>query len=230
MGSATAASLAVVLALGGGGSLALPAARDASVPDDGHVWSIDLSGVDRSAVASSPTLQHERTSTEHEHTDGQLAAMSPELATDEFTLAAVSWEPDAKDLVTSVALRVREGGQWSEWYEVGTVESDESGVRMGSEPVIAPDADGVQARVETASGRVPTGLRIDLVEPSADPARSTRAGVAPQAATGDELMPAIVTRSDWGANEKKTRNASRSKTLKAMYVHHTAGSNTYAQD
>src|SRR5699024_5007719 len=41
--------------------------------------------------------------------------------------------------------------------------------------------------------------------------------------------PAIVTRSQWGANESITSTSSQSRDLKAMFVHHTAGTNNYTR-
>jgi hypothetical protein len=46
----------------------------------------------------------------------------------------------------------------------------------------------------------------------------------------DVLKPALVTRAQWGANESVVQDYGRPATqLKAMYIHHTAGSNTYTQ-
>ncbi|MEV4901252.1 S-layer homology domain-containing protein [Citricoccus sp. NPDC055426] len=45
---------------------------------------------------------------------------------------------------------------------------------------------------------------------------------------GNALKPAIITRAQWGANESVVNDwGTPSKDLKAMYVHHTAGSNNY---
>lgn len=45
---------------------------------------------------------------------------------------------------------------------------------------------------------------------------------------GNALKPAIITRAQWGANESLVNDwGTPSKDLKAMYVHHTAGSNNY---
>ena len=247
-------------------------ATSSSTDGPARTWSLPLEGVRRAAVAADPAFTH----TEHDDDAlaGTLAALSPASRTERFTLAAVSWEPDPSDEVTSIALRVREGGAWSDWYEVGVAASDDPKARLGSEPVIAPGADGVQARVETVSGRTPRGLRIDLVH---EPERSGDARVARVArsvtttsdetlgdapaddvpsddapsdktptddpaterpepgppkdaiAQGDEIRPEIVTRAEWGADESVVSDSGRSTKLEAVYVHHTAGSNTYTR-
>jgi len=231
MGSPTAVSIAFALALTTGAPLAAPTAVDTPSTDPGRTWSIPLGGVERAALRTAPELPHDGAHGAHQHAEvsGELAALSDEITTDEFTLAAVSWAPDADTTVTSVAVRVHESGDWSEWFELGVVDNGDTSARVGSEPVLAPDADGVQARVETTTGRVPADLRIDLVEPGAAATTMGAAATASPAATGDEVRPAIVTRAQWGANESKVRDSSRSQSLQAMYVHHTAGSNTYTQ-
>ncbi|HEY4615603.1 MAG TPA: S-layer homology domain-containing protein, partial [Citricoccus sp.] len=50
------------------------------------------------------------------------------------------------------------------------------------------------------------------------------------ASNADAIKPAIVTRAQWGANESVVQDWGRPATnLKAMYIHHTAGSNNYTQ-
>jgi hypothetical protein len=50
------------------------------------------------------------------------------------------------------------------------------------------------------------------------------------ATSADALKPAIVTRAQWGANESVVQDYGRpASQLKAMYIHHTAGSNNYTQ-
>lgn len=58
---------------------------------------------------------------------------------------------------------------------------------------------------------------------------ATSARTTGSATTGDEIRPDIVTRREWGANERGTTPVSSSTWLKAMYVHHTAGPNNYSQ-
>ncbi|WP_010145808.1 N-acetylmuramoyl-L-alanine amidase, partial [Citricoccus sp. CH26A] len=50
------------------------------------------------------------------------------------------------------------------------------------------------------------------------------------ATSADVLKPAIVTRAQWGANESVVQDWGRPSTrLKALYIHHTAGSNNYTK-
>jgi len=165
----------------------------------GSGWSIPLTGVAAGALVRAPSFSshagHAHASGAHSGTEpggsvdvptGRLAALSPQTRTESFTLAAVSWLPDPEDEVTSVAVRVREGGSWSEWFELGVTASDEPDARIGSEPVLAPGADGVQARVETVSGATPDDLRIELVQPAA---RAGDAGIVASAAAASRTAP-----------------------------------------
>ncbi len=219
--------------------------------DQGGTQTIPLTGVARAAVADGSVRAAAKalgteTHDDHDHATlaGKVAAQSPATRTSEFTLAAVAWDVDSREAVTSVALRVRTDGTWGEWTELGIVDSGVKGTRAGSEPVLAPGSDGVQARVETTSGRTPAGLQVVLVDPGNDAPGNDNNGSndngnapgngndninAPHAGPDGGLRPTIVTRAQWGANEAWAWDASRSSTLKAMYVHHTVSSNTHTE-
>ncbi len=212
----------------------------AHAADAGALWSVPLATVPTSGVATAERLASRAfADDEHEHDDdgapvGTVAATTDQITTDRFEVAAVSWLPDPDDVVTGIAVRVRDGGTWTDWFELGVVDDGDPAHRVASEPVIAGQGDAVQAVVETTTGRTPEDLRIDLVRAGSAPAGASKAttatGGALPAANGNELRPAIVTRAEWGANESKVRDASRSTSLKAMYVHHTAGGNTYTAE
>ncbi len=171
---------------------------------------------------------------------GRLAALSRRTETLEFLVAGVTWDAGTDEEVTEVALRVREDDGWGAWQSVGVEEvgADGAGVpggRAGTEPFLSAGADAVQARVRTVSGRTPSGLRVDVVDPGAT-AADANAGAAAQpagsanAATGDEIRPALVSRSSWGADESLGEVWPEvSGRLDAMYVHHTAGTNSYSR-
>lgn len=160
----------------------------------------------------------------HEH-GGEPAAEASTL-TEPFQVAAISWEPGGE--VTGASVRVREGGRWTEWFELGVIDDGVAGHRVSTEPVISGEADGVEAVVETADGRPPRDVRIDLVRAPETTAARAAAAANGNVAPGDELRPAIVTRAQWGADERITKDSPSFDELKAMYVHHTAGSNGYS--
>lgn len=112
------------------------------------------------------------------------------------------------------------------------------------DPGTAP-TDGAVAPASPASPHLETVERVstgdlDLAEAAEHMDRSESSAsaevqpTAPSSVTSaqaaDLLKPAIVTRSQWGADEAITTDwGSPSTQLKAMYIHHTAGSNTYTR-
>ena len=168
------------------------------------------------------------------HASADLAALSPLTDTRPFVVAGVTWDEPTEDVVEA-AVRVREDGKWTAWSALEIVSTGVPGERGGTEPLVSPGADGVQLRVVTADGSVPAGLRAELVDPGASPAdaavgRTAAPAASASAATADVLRPAIVTRAQWGADESRTRPwRTVSSRLRALYVHHTAGSNSYSR-
>ncbi|WP_423463199.1 N-acetylmuramoyl-L-alanine amidase [Promicromonospora sp. MS192] len=167
---------------------------------------------------------------------GHLAALTARTATRDFLVAGVTWDGATGETVTDVALRVREAGRWSAWQELGVEEAQVPGSRAGTEPFVTSGADAVQARAATVSGRPPSGMRVDVIDPGSSPAdRNVGAAAGPAAsaaaATGWEPKPPVVSRRMWGADESLGSPwPETSGTLKAIYVHHTAGTNTYSSD
>lgn len=186
--------------------------------------------------------------------EGELAALSPRRTTQEFLVAGVTWEAPAAGAgaevgadagtgpeagadpeVTEVAVRLHEDGAWTDWRALGLdgVVTEEG--RTGTEPITSAGADGIQVRVRTADGETPPGLEVDVVDPGTSAAdASVGTGQAPaasaSAATGRELRPAIVTRKQWGADESlRSSWPTVSGQLDAIYVHHTAGTNSYSK-
>src|SRR5690606_17686528 len=145
----------------------LAAAPVAHAADAGALWSVPFEPVSASepraerlaarAFAHDGHMSDDGAS-EDDGPTGTVAATTPEVETDRFEVAAVSWLPDAEDAVTRVAVRVRDTGSWTEWFELGVVDSGEPDERVGSEPVIAADGSAVQAVVQTVTGKAPEGL------------------------------------------------------------------------
>jgi hypothetical protein len=164
----------------------------------------------------------------------EVVVLDPPTATAHFIAAGVTWDPGQDVDVTEVAMRVRENGTWTAWQSLAQTGDGLPTERPGTEPLLSNGADGVQVRVTTADGEpAPAGLRVDLVDPgtSAADGRGESVPVATaQATTGDVLRPAILTRAQWGADESIASSwPDVSSKLSAMYLHHTAGSNTYTK-
>ncbi|MBD9699645.1 N-acetylmuramoyl-L-alanine amidase [Flavimobilis sp. GY10621] len=169
-------------------------------------------------------------------TDPDLAALTPLTRTERFTAVGVTWDAASAEEVLEVTVRIREGGAWSEWVALPESEAVATSDRAGTEPLVSAGADGVQARVRTASGNEPAGVRLDLVDAGSSPADASIGGpgalATASAATASVLRPRVVTRAEWGADEKLRRAwtpQDQSSRLAAMYVHHTVNRNDYAR-
>ncbi|MFB2571307.1 N-acetylmuramoyl-L-alanine amidase [Micrococcus sp. IITD107] len=95
----------------------------------------------------------------------------------------------------------------------------------------SPHLEGIEDR----AGQAQTASAATAQQTGEEPVRAVLAShtVQPLATTTNHesvLKPAIVTREQWGADESITLDwGSPSKDLKAMYIHHTAGSNNYTR-
>ncbi|WP_338699771.1 N-acetylmuramoyl-L-alanine amidase [Streptomyces sp. Q6] len=154
-------------------------------------------------------------------------------ATRPFRMVGVTWsDPDATlDGTVQVRTRASATGAWSGWrtleLDVHAPESgpDHSaeGVRGGTQPLWVGPADGVQ--VKAAGSRLPAGLRVELVDPDGGAPAAAR---APEPTASVAGQPPITTRAGWGADESLVADPPTYTTdTKAVFVHHTAGTNDY---
>ncbi|MGA5201584.1 N-acetylmuramoyl-L-alanine amidase [Streptomyces variegatus] len=162
--------------------------------------------------------------------------------TEPFSLIGVTWDdPDAALTGTAqVRTRSRESGTWSAWRpletDVRTPEAgpdrDRAGVRGSTQPLWTGPSDGVQMRV--SGSRLPEGLRVELVDPEAGSGAVHTAAVepgvvGPAAGPYSAERPVVTSRSAWGADESLVKDPpTYTGDTKAMFVHHTAGTNDYA--
>ena len=169
--------------------------------------------------------------------DEPVVLTSPE-STGEFTVAGVTWDAGSTAEGVTVSIRVREEGTWSEWQalpltdegpDAGTEEYENA--RTGTSPLITHGADGVQVRVDTADQETPEGLEIALIDAGQSAADKHVGGDGPaSSADATESQPDIITRAEWGADESLVSGEHRvNSTIKALVLHHTAGSNSYSR-
>lgn len=252
----TSALLTVGLAVGGLAVPVLPLPVQTATAVSPEIDRLRVAGIDRKALtdptADNPSAGHshdedrsdghagsddraERLDGGHAAGAGRLAALTPRTQTHEFLVAGVTWDGTSTEQVTEVSLRVRESGTWSDWQSVGIEQVQVPGARAGTEPFVTTGADGVQARARTTSGRPPSGMRVDVIDPGTSRAdagvgASTAPAASADAATGAEIKPSLVSRRQWGADESLAGEwRETSGELKAMYVHHTAGTNSYTR-
>ncbi|MFF0010461.1 peptidoglycan recognition protein [Streptomyces sp. NPDC005374] len=183
----------------------------------------------------------------------------PRTETEQFSLLGISWTGATKRLDGKAQVRTRslDTGAWTSWQDLETdtdpvEDADErAGARGASEPLWVGASDGVEVQVVhedgTTSAGLPSGLKVNLVDPGVTAAEAADAATEPTAYTEDVTPsptatptapptappstvpePPIVSRADWGADEKLSPDPSEyNADVKAVFVHHTAGSNDY---
>ncbi|MEU9174759.1 peptidoglycan recognition protein [Streptomyces sp. NPDC048420] len=183
----------------------------------------------------------------------------PRTETKQFSLLGISWTGATKRLDGKAQVRTRslDTGAWTSWQDLETdadpvEDADErAGARGASEPLWVGPSDGVEVQVVhedgTASAGLPSGLKVNLVDPGVTAAEAADAATEPAAYTEDVTPsptaitpttptapastvpePPIVSRADWGADESLSPDPSEyNADVKAVFVHHTAGSNDY---
>ena len=176
-----------------------------------------------------------------------------ELSVDssDVTIIGATWEGEDPDL----EIRTRDGNGWSEWESLPT--DDEGGPDVSSAeaaqipaassqsqsvalPVLDSDAVEVRAADEQADTDDLQITQVSTAVTKADAQVAKSAGgVSAHSATGPaldaqisakDLRSKIVTRKQWGANEKLVRCATdKTSSAKGVFIHHTAGSNSYSK-
>ena len=214
--------------------VALPTVTTTAVaaprPVDPVLEQVRLAGVDRAALA-------QLRASSRGAAGASPVLLSPPLTGKRFSLMGVTWRADAAVDDVEVQVRSRSGGRWSGWESVeaegddvpdpATAETRRT-VRHGSSPIWTGPSDGVQVRVDVASGARPADVRIELVDPGTSPADALPP--APQgAAHAAAPQPQVITRAQWGADESIRRGSpSYTTPPKVGFVHHTASSNDYS--
>ncbi|WP_433801547.1 N-acetylmuramoyl-L-alanine amidase [Actinomycetospora sp. CA-084318] len=144
---------------------------------------------------------------------------------DPLKLVAVSWTGPTPDVIE---LRSRlANGTFGAWTRVDPVDAERDGRRAAvaaSEPVWVADSREVQVRA--VDDGAPATARMALT--SIDPATTGNDARAVAAATSSPGLPKVVTRAQWGADEKlMTWPPEYTPTVRAVTIHHTAGTNAY---
>src|SRR4051794_4062548 len=148
-------------------TVARPGARPHAVPP--RVASLDLPKVDPgqfSALAAPGAPALGRSLSADRLFGRAPTALSGELtSTGRFDLVAASWSKAVAG--TSVQVRVREAGTWTGWQRL---EGDDDGPDQqagqggATAPLLTGGADGIQVRVDSPSGALPPGFKVDLID------------------------------------------------------------------
>ena len=226
--------------------VALPTVSFAS-PDAPHpvrpsVVSTSISGIDATAAARETSPGHRGLALSgHSRAGARVTSvLTGEQARKRFTVAGISWagttELTADDV--TVEVRLKEDKGWTDWEALpvpddgpqpGTPEA--VGARLGTTPIVSEGATGIQVRVDTPSGRPLPDLKVTTIDPGTSAADDNLTPVQPAgSASAAALQPTIITRAQWGADESLRGSKTLSSTIKAIVIHHTAGTNDYTPE
>ncbi|WP_270889568.1 FG-GAP-like repeat-containing protein [Pedococcus sp. 5OH_020] len=226
------------------------AAPDKPRPVTPKVVSMSIRGIDARYLAGSSTATDTNSGATQKGTTAGATArvarghrVSPvvvtgEQATKPFTVAGVSWATgagvDASEV--SVRMRVRENAGWSTWESLAIPDDGPDGTtgeaakaRVGTTPLVTGGADAVQVRVDTPDGKPLPDLKVTTIDPGTSPADDDLAPQHPASASAAAVQPTIITRAQWGADESLRGSTTLNTTVKAITIHHTAGTNDYTE-
>lgn len=159
----------------------------------------------------------------------------PARQTNRFTMLGVTWQSATSDI--TVEFRASAQGVWSDWT-TAEVDTDPGAGRGGTEPLFIGASDGVEVRlVGTSASSSASDAKVTLLNPQQVASDAAPAKLAPAAATSGVEAPAIITRAGWGADEGLLATNGQdcvppryTNSIKAVIVHHTAGSNNYTRE
>ncbi len=162
-----------------------------------------------------------------------------------FAMVGVTWDAGSAAPGTTVSVRSRSQGTWSDWTALvidpdeGPAPRQEDSVRDGTAPAWVGAANGLEVAVYSADGSSPTRLRVNAIDPgtSSYDAVTTMSTATPTGRSGPEAgtfpgLPDVIDRSEWGVDPSLGDQCWKPRfgdTFKAVFVHHTAGSNSYTQ-
>jgi flagellar hook assembly protein FlgD len=175
---------------------------------------------------------------------GRAVAAPPVLDAGEvFSVAAVLCDAPPAGVVTIRIRTSADGRAWSPWSALPLEVVDEDGaVRAFTDPVWTGDARYAQIRAAGGAGSPAalTGVRLVAIDPTPDEGLSERltgavrhvaaavAGISfDQPAIAASGAPVVVTRAQWGADERLRSGSPSYSPVKMAFVHHTAGSSAY---
>lgn len=151
-------------------------------------------------------------------------------------LVGVTWRGTGPD---RVELRSRDRkGTWTPWTvaeDAGRTAQAPATKEGGTEPVWVGDATGVEVRASRAGADVSTELTLTLVtspHTAGDAAYATVTTAGPANLTAASPPVRMYRRAEWGADETwRAQDApTYSDQLRAVVVHHTASTNSYAPE
>ena len=176
-------------------------------------------------------------------TVGTSRWQSAQLPATPFTMVGFVWSA-ASPRTPAVQVRTRRRGQWSRWWPLPAAHelagSTRTSDHTGTELVWVGRSDGIQFEIADVLAPAmklvllyPKPLDSDGSIPEVGPAGAELPStlVAGPAGATARLRPDILTRADWGADERWRDGAPRyNHAFQQVHVHHTASSNDYDRD
>lgn len=159
-------------------------------------------------------------------------ALTAEREVSPFRVIGLSWAGSA---VVEAKVRIRTSGSWSEWITLPESDGapdpsapESTRMRSSTAPFVVGSSDGVQVRIDRRSPHS-ADLRLTLVDPGTSDADDLPidVGTLPSASAAG-TAPAYYTRAQWGADESLRRADPYYGDVRAVVIHHTAGTNSYA--
>src|SRR4051794_16930591 len=132
-----------------------------------------------------------------------------------FDLVGLTW----RNARIEAQVRARpNGGRWTAWFPLRALDGhapDGERAPNGTDPAFTGAADELQFRLRGAA----SGLTARFVRALTDAPRARAAQVSP---------PALISRTEWGADSVPPRAGPTYGVVQAAFVHHTVGTNDYA--
>ncbi|MFG2588595.1 peptidoglycan recognition protein [Streptomyces sp. NPDC048438] len=173
--------------------------------------------------------------------EGRGEATLSRRTTEPFGMLGLSWPDADAEIKGTIEVRTRAAGtgEWTDWIALEPylpgLDGERPTERGSTEPVWVGRSDGAEVRVSdgAASGTLPAGLRLDMVDPVAGAAQSGGTDAEPAASASAEIdpgppstvpQPPVVTREQWGADESLNDEGPiylEGGVIKAVFVHHT---------
>ncbi len=161
-------------------------------------------------------------------------------ATDGADVVGVGFPDAAAARGVSVTVRSMTDGRWGAWTAVPLSDSapdpgsaEAARAKVATEPVGVTGSEQVQLRVSASATTARLeGLEATFVDGGTSAADASLGDLPAASASASVVQPSIITRAEWGADERLRTCSSPSyvDSVKGAIVHHTVNSNTYTAE
>lgn len=153
-----------------------------------------------------------------------------------FELLGITWEDRHNAGVLEVRVQ-QANGKWQQWKKMGVegtapdVDSAESrGAEAGTAPLFTGLAQSVQIRVHKSRAKNLKTAKLVTIDPGRSKADEVAESTPISSASARGSRPRIITRKQWGARESYKRcRTGKTGAARAVFLHHTDGSNNYSR-